>query len=211
MNKCWLIVTALGKYLTIFTPWHLGPKGHYRCLRLHVRLAVYPSVTLPSPPDDSSLFELESPNLHQTYIMGYYRLVLKMVVIDFDPQGHFGQLTQKSRKFGFSIRTFNILRRRKYAPVKPDFLHILFSQLWMLPMFPYCRFRWDDVFHNHLRKLEKSWAISSVLPQVSKCHLLSGYRRYGHISSNSQLIHIRRLICIYTLDQSHQQPPCLYR
>ena len=33
-------------------------------------------------------FELESPNLHQTCIMGYSRLVLKMEVID--RQGHFG-------------------------------------------------------------------------------------------------------------------------
>ena len=33
-------------------------------------------------------FELESPNLHQTCIMGYSRLVLKIGVIDFDLQGH---------------------------------------------------------------------------------------------------------------------------
>ena len=35
-------------------------------------------------------FELESPNLQQTCIMGYPRLVLKMEVIDLDLQGHFG-------------------------------------------------------------------------------------------------------------------------
>ena len=35
-------------------------------------------------------FELESPNLHQTCIVWYSLLVLKMEVIDLEPQGHFG-------------------------------------------------------------------------------------------------------------------------
>ena len=35
-------------------------------------------------------FELESPNLHQTCILGYSLLVLKNEVIDFDLKGHFG-------------------------------------------------------------------------------------------------------------------------
>ena len=35
-------------------------------------------------------FELESPNLRQTCIMGYSWLVLKIGVIDLDLQGHFG-------------------------------------------------------------------------------------------------------------------------
>ena len=35
-------------------------------------------------------FGLESPNLHQTCIMGYSWLVLKIGVIDFDLQYHFG-------------------------------------------------------------------------------------------------------------------------
>ena len=35
-------------------------------------------------------FVLESPNLHQTCILGYSRLVLKMEVIDLDLHGHFG-------------------------------------------------------------------------------------------------------------------------
>ena len=34
-------------------------------------------------------FGLESPNLHQTCILGYFRLVLKMEVIDLDLQDHF--------------------------------------------------------------------------------------------------------------------------
>ena len=35
-------------------------------------------------------FELESPNLHQTRILGYFRLLLKIEVIDLELQGHFG-------------------------------------------------------------------------------------------------------------------------
>ena len=44
-------------------------------------------------------FELESPSLHQTCIMGYSRLVLKMKVIDLDI---LAILTQNSRNFGLS-------------------------------------------------------------------------------------------------------------
>ena len=36
------------------------------------------------------IFELESPNVHQTCIPGYSRLVLKIGVIDLDLQGHYG-------------------------------------------------------------------------------------------------------------------------
>ena len=35
-------------------------------------------------------YQLESPNVHQTCILGYSRLVLKMEVIDLELQGHFG-------------------------------------------------------------------------------------------------------------------------
>ena len=38
-------------------------------------------------------FGLQSPNLHQTYILGYSQLVLKIEVMDFDLQGHFAILT----------------------------------------------------------------------------------------------------------------------
>ena len=37
-------------------------------------------------------FRLESPILHKTCILGYFRLVLKMEVIDPDLQSHFGHL-----------------------------------------------------------------------------------------------------------------------
>ena len=40
-------------------------------------------------------FGLESPNLHQTCILGYSRLVLNMEVIDFDLQGYFGNFDLK--------------------------------------------------------------------------------------------------------------------
>ena len=48
-------------------------------LSVSVRFSIRPSV-----------FELQSPNLHQTGIMGHSWMVLKMVVIDHDLQGHFG-------------------------------------------------------------------------------------------------------------------------
>ena len=47
-------------------------------------------------------FKLESSNVHQTCILGYSQLVLKIEVIDLDLQGHFGHLTKNSRKFGLS-------------------------------------------------------------------------------------------------------------
>ena len=47
-------------------------------------------------------FDLESPNLRQTCIMGSSQLVLKMEVIDLDPPGHFSGLIQNSRKSGLS-------------------------------------------------------------------------------------------------------------
>ena len=40
-------------------------------------------------------FELESPNLHQAWIMGCYQLVLKMEVIDNYLQCHFGHFDPK--------------------------------------------------------------------------------------------------------------------
>ena len=46
-------------------------------------------------------FELGSPNSHQTCILGYSRLVLKMEVIAHDIQGHLG-------KFDFQETAFNV-------------------------------------------------------------------------------------------------------
>ena len=43
-------------------------------------------------------FELESPNLHQTCILRFFQLVLKMWVIDLDLQGHLAISTQNSKK-----------------------------------------------------------------------------------------------------------------
>ena len=47
---------------------------------------------------------LQSPNLHQTCILGYSQLVLKINVIDLDLQGHFGHLTQNFRNFSLSMQ-----------------------------------------------------------------------------------------------------------
>ena len=76
----------------LFTPWPIRPKGYCRCLHLSVRPSVHLSVrklylvrTI-----TRHKFELELPNLHQTCIMGYSRLLWKIGVIDLDLQGHFG-------------------------------------------------------------------------------------------------------------------------
>ena len=41
-------------------------------------------------------FELESPNLLQIYILGFFQLVLKMGVIDIDFQGHLAIATHET-------------------------------------------------------------------------------------------------------------------
>ena len=74
-----------------------------------VCLYVRPSIHLSSCPSAHKLyfvrmithhrFELESPDVHQTCIMGYSQLILKLRVIDLDLQGHFGSLPLNSRKF----------------------------------------------------------------------------------------------------------------
>ena len=79
------------KHVRIFTPWPFRPKGYCRCMRLSVSPSARPSArklyfvrTI-----TRHRFELESPNLHQSCIMGYSRLVLKIEVIDLDLEGHF--------------------------------------------------------------------------------------------------------------------------
>ena len=54
-------------------------------------------------------FGLESPNLHQTCILGYPQLVLKMEVIDLDLPGHFGHFDLEFYEFRL-VRaiTFNL-------------------------------------------------------------------------------------------------------
>ena len=66
-----------------FYPWPFRPKGYCHCLRLSICLSVRPSVrklylvrTI-----TRHRFELESPNLLQTCILGYSQMVLKMEVI----------------------------------------------------------------------------------------------------------------------------------
>ena len=74
----------------VFTPWPFRPKVYCCCLSVHPsfrpslrELYLVRTIT-------HHIFELESPNLHQTCILGYSQLVLKIGVIDLDLQGHFG-------------------------------------------------------------------------------------------------------------------------
>ena len=89
---CYLYLDALN----IFTPWPFRPTGYCRCLRLSVCPSFRPSIPLSVHKLylvrmlTHHKFELESPNLHQTCIMGYSWLVLKIRAIDHDLQGHFG-------------------------------------------------------------------------------------------------------------------------
>ena len=80
-----------------FTSWLIKPRG---VVIACVCPSVHPSVCSSVHLSDHELylvhtitplrFELEPPNLHQICIMGYLQLILKMVVIDPHPQGHFG-------------------------------------------------------------------------------------------------------------------------
>ena len=87
------------KYMLLFTPlaiqawWILSvPASVCQSVR---ELSLVCTIT-------SHIFELESPNLHQTCILRYSQLVLQIGVIDFDLQGHFGHFDINSRKFGLS-------------------------------------------------------------------------------------------------------------
>ena len=71
------------------TPWPFRPKGIVvACVCPSVRLSVRKFYFVRTIVHHK--FELASPNLHQTCIMGYFQLVLKMAVIDLDLQGHSG-------------------------------------------------------------------------------------------------------------------------
>ena len=80
-------------FVRIITPWPFRSKGYCCCLPVSVppsaclsvrKLYLVRTIT-------RHRFELESPNWHQTCIMEYSQLVLKMEVIDLDPQNHFGR------------------------------------------------------------------------------------------------------------------------
>ena len=71
--------------LAISTSWPFRLKGYCRCQHL----SVHPSVREIRHTITRHRFEPESPNLHQISIMGYYRLVLKIWVINLDLQCHF--------------------------------------------------------------------------------------------------------------------------
>ena len=70
--------------VSIFTPWPFKLKGYCQCLPLSVCLSVCKLCLLCVI--TRHRFGLESPNVHQTWILGYSRQVLKMEVIDLDLQ-----------------------------------------------------------------------------------------------------------------------------
>ena len=72
-------------------------------------------------------FELESPNLHQTCILGYSRLVLKMV-IDLDLQGHFGHFDSEFEEIRL-VRTITRHRCGLKSPNLPQTCILGYSRL----------------------------------------------------------------------------------
>ena len=93
-----------------FTPWPFGPKGYCRRLRLCVCVSVRLSVRelFLVRMITRHIFGLESPNLHQTFIMmGYSRLLLKIGVIYRALQSHFDH---------YVLQFYEILLDRVIAP-----------------------------------------------------------------------------------------------
>ena len=83
-GKLWsaLFVSGIG-YLLVVTSPYFRPKGIFVVcppVSLSVRLSVRKLLFCRTL--NRYIFELESPNLHQTCILEYSRLVLKMDVID---------------------------------------------------------------------------------------------------------------------------------
>ena len=110
----------LGIHLLV-TPWPFRPKRVLSLLAsaclsvcLSFCLSLCPSVAMSvrkfyvSRAKTRHRFVLESPdvswNLHQTCLVGYSRLVLKMLFVDFDLGGHMAIWVQNSRKFGLLVR-----------------------------------------------------------------------------------------------------------
>ena len=82
---------GMGKVLYHFYPLPFQAEGVLSLpasVRLSVRASAYNLLLVRTI--TRHRFELESPNLHQTCILGYSQLLLKMEVIDLDLQGHFG-------------------------------------------------------------------------------------------------------------------------
>ena len=64
-------------------------------------------------------FELESSNFHQTCIMGYSWVVLKMEVIDLELQGHFGHFDSEF----YEIRLVRVITRHRFVLESPNMHH----------------------------------------------------------------------------------------
>ena len=127
----------LSAYLNdyVFTPWLFRPKGFCRCLRLSVRPSVGPSVS----PSVRKLylvrtitrhrFEFKSPNLHQTCIMGYSRLTLKIGVVDLDLQGHLGHFDLEFEE----IWLVRAITRHRFGLESPNLHHTcILGYSWLI-------------------------------------------------------------------------------
>ena len=120
LPSCWVLCfLSIGTGHTVSSIQGVLPFGLYPLpvsVCLSVRLSVCPSVRLSVHilyfvrTITRHRFELESPNLHQTCIMRYSQLVLKMGVIDLDLQGHLAISTQET---AFNVTLIHWSRQAK--------------------------------------------------------------------------------------------------
>ena len=73
-------------------------------------------------------FRPKSPNLHQTCILGYSQLVLKVEVIDLDLQGHFGHFDSEFQEF-WLVRSITFNGFELKSPNLHQICNLGFSQL----------------------------------------------------------------------------------
>ena len=120
-------------FLLIFTLLAFQAKG-VMSLPVSVRLSVGPSIRklYLVRTKTHAKFKLESPNLHQTCILWYSWLVLKMEVIDPDFQGHFGHFNS----IFLEIRLVHTITHHRFGLESPN-LHQMCTlgyARWVLKM-----------------------------------------------------------------------------
>ena len=98
-------VAHMGSLVFFFFFYNFLPLGHFgrrgivvTCVCPSVRLCVEIFVRAIT----HHVFELRSPNLHQMCILGPFRTLLKMVLIDLNLQGHLGSKGQNRPKTSLS-------------------------------------------------------------------------------------------------------------
>ena len=89
-----ILLTLLRYHVDSFYPSAFRRSSVVACVRPSVRPSVHPYIFLVRT-ITRYRFELETPNLPETWILGYSLPVLKMEDIARDLQGHFGNLTFK--------------------------------------------------------------------------------------------------------------------